>query len=618
MEALRALALVGYVCACATVTGMAALEVLRVPRCVRGAERWSVATGVGLGVQAYVLTLIGLAGWFWPPVVLAAPFTLAALGGAASRPTLRWTWTPRRPTPAEAVAIALLALLAASVIVSDLAPPSDYDGLLYHLVAQRTYLDSGALVYIPDNFSANLPAFGEMLFAIGLAGGSDRAPQLIQAAAGTLTLLITAAIGARLLGRHAGVWAAAVLAGTPLVPFLATRAYIDLFTVLFATIAVWCFIVWHADGGLWPSAVGGGAIGFAVATKFAALNVALPLGLVFAGAGWRRTGVRGAVRASVAFGAAALLACLPWVVRQVAVLGNPVWPMYLGGRDWGPARVEQLMYFVSHYGSGTSLSETLLLPINVFRESWRFGHVPSSFPPPLVIAAPLAVVDRSPATRWLLAFTALATILWARGWQDLRFLLSIYPVLALLGIVGLRAALPPRWASAAIAAGACAMLVVTVAREGQRAIGRLPVIAGAEPVQRYLEREVSDQAAVSFLNERVDPQSSVLFLGAGPVWYCRMRCISDPAHDNLLIWILGGGDGVSPQVGPVDADAAAQRLRSRGVSYVLLSKSDYWYLEHQDPEERLKRQLAEFYVFKARYLDLLYEDDLNEVYRAWW
>ena len=617
MEALRALALMGYVCVCAAVTGMAALHVLRVPRCVRGVERLGVSAGMGLGLHAYALTLIGLAGWFWPSVVLAVPLTLG-VSGLALRPLFDWSWTLRRPAAVEFIAIALLALLAVSVVVSDLAPPSDYDGLLYHLVAPRTYLERGELAYIPDNFSANLPAFGEMLFAVGLAGGSDRAPQLIHAAAGALSVVVTAAIGARLLGRRAGLWSAAALAGTPLVPFLATRAYIDLFTVLFATIAVWCVVVWLGDDDRWPLLLGGGAIGFAIATKYAALTVALPLGLLIAGAGWRRTGFPAGMLEAVAFGGAALLACVPWVVRQLTLLGNPVWPMYLGGRDWGPMRVEQLTYFVSQYGSGASFQDTLLLPINVFRESWRFGHVPWSFPPPLAVAVPLALLDWRPATRWLLAFAALATLLWARGWQDLRFLLSVYPALAVLGVAGLRAALPPRLASAFVAAGTCAMLVVTAAREGQRALARLPVISGAEPVERYLDREISTQAAVAYLNERADRQASVLFLGAGPVWYCRMRCIPDSAHDNLLVWILGGGDAAAPTLTAVDPDATAQRLRSRGVSHVLLSKSDYWYLEHQDPEERLKRQLAEFYIFKARFLDLVYEDDLNEVYRARW
>jgi hypothetical protein len=97
-------------------------------------------------------------------------------------------------------------------------------------------------------------------------------------------------------------------------------------------------------------------------------------------------------------------------------------------------------------------------------------------------------------------------------------------------------------------------------------------------------------------------------LGDGQIWYCRQRCIPDPAHDTLLEWFIRPGS----------AAATLARLRQEGVSHILLSKVDFWYLEHQDPEGRLKRQLAEFYVFKAAYLDLVYEDEATEVYRGRW
>ena len=54
------------------------------------------------------------------------------------------------------------------------------------------------------------------------------------------------------------------------------------------------------------------------------------------------------------------------------------------------------------------------------------------------------------------------------------------------------------------------------------------------------------------------------------------------------------------------------------MSHILLSKVDFWYLEHQDPQDRLRRQLAEFYRFKAAHLELVYEDAWTEVYRGRW
>jgi hypothetical protein len=632
VDALLAPPVAAYVCAAAIPAGGALLRGLGIPASeLKQSERWALAGALGLGVEALLLSLLGFAHVFRPVVVALAPAVLAL----ATLPfALPWLGRPQlRPTLPDGtlrrLALVLSGVLALAVLVFGLGPPTDYDGLLYHLVAPQTYLDAGGVVYIPHNFSANLPMFGEMLFAVGLALGSDRAPQLIHGVAGALAVALTGLLGARLLDGHAGFWGAVALAGTPLVPFLSTRAYIDLFTVVFALVAFWGALAWRRerrDGWLW---VAGSAAGFAVATKYAALTAVLPLatGLVLAALARGdpiTSRLRAVLRAGALFGGAALVVALPWLVRQVLILGNPVWPMYLGGRDWGPERVEQLTYFVSQYGSGTGLVDWLLLPVSVYWESWRFGHVPLSFPPPIAVAAPAVLLLRRSPARWLLAVMAAVGLLWARGWQDLRYLLTVYPILALLGVLGARALLG-RWrhGRAVLEAALCVGLALTCAREGLRALERVPVVLGMESVQAHLERVLSDHRAITYLNKHVPPSQSVLFLGDGQIWYCAMRCIPDPAHDNLLVWLLGRGmarDGATLRgfSGGIDVPAAAARLQAEGVTHVLLSKRDFWYLEHQDPENRLKKQLAEFYVFKARYLDLVYEDALTEVYRGRW
>jgi hypothetical protein len=609
VEGAAGLAIAAYVVACAVPIGWAPLWHL-LGEDDAGGARLAASVALGLGVQAYALTLLGAVGLFHPTLVLATPLALAVVTLPFAWRTRAVRWRPPHPSLLDLVMSALVALIGIAVVVSDLAPPSDYDGLLYHLVAPRAYLDAGRLIYIPHNFSANLPALGEMVFAIGLAAGSDRAPQLIHAAAGALSTVLTYFTARLLLPRDDARWAAVAFMGTPLVPFLMTRAYIDLFTVAFAALATWTFAHWLVSEKRGALVVCGVALGLAISTKYAALTAAAGVGITLLAVAAKRRGIRNAAACAAVTGGAALAGWLPWLMRQTLVLGNPAWPMFIGGRDWDAARVAQLTYFVSQYGSGSSLVDWILLPVNVFRESWRFGHVPWSFPPPIAVAAPLALADRRPVARWLLLAAGIAALLWARGWQDLRFLLTVYPLLALLGVVGLRAALPGPAATCAITLLVCGSLAATLTREGQRAASRLPVIVGVERPDDFVRREVSSHAAVTFLNATASTDSSVLFLGAGPVWYCRPRCIPDPAHDNLLVFFLGGEARAS-----IDTDAALARLRAERIAYVLLSKVDFWYLEHQDPEARLKRQLAEFYVFKARHLDPVYDDETTEVYR---
>jgi hypothetical protein len=134
------------------------------------------------------------------------------------------------------------------------------------------------------------------------------------------------------------------------------------------------------------------------------------------------------------------------------------------------------------------------------------------------------------------------------------------------------------------------------------------VVLGREPVPAYLGRRLTDFGAIGALNAQVAPGRAALFLGDGQIWYCRQRCIPDPAHDNLLQWFVRPG-------GP---EGSLRLPQAEGVSHILLSKVDFWYLEHQDPQDRLRRQLAEFYRFKAAHLELVYEDAWTEVYRGRW
>ncbi len=255
---MRALALAGLLLACAVPAGAGLLRLagLEEKRTSGRAERWLLAAAAGLGLLATAYTLIGLAGLFTPPLVLLLPPALALALFQPGRPFLSapGQGAPRREmvsgfqARARVATGAALGILALAVLVQDLAPPTDYDGLLYHLVAPQEFLHAGRIVYLPHNFSANLPALGELLYAFGLAGGSDRAPQLIHALAGGLAVGLTYTFGARFFGSRAALWGAAGLAATPLVPFLATRAYIDLFTVLYGLVAVCAVLRWHETG----------------------------------------------------------------------------------------------------------------------------------------------------------------------------------------------------------------------------------------------------------------------------------------------------------------------------------------------------------------------------------
>ena len=81
MEPLRALVVAVYVLTCSLAVGGALSHVVRATLGV--AERVVVGWTLGLGAVAYALTLVGLAGAYWPAVVSLTPGLLALASIAA-------------------------------------------------------------------------------------------------------------------------------------------------------------------------------------------------------------------------------------------------------------------------------------------------------------------------------------------------------------------------------------------------------------------------------------------------------------------------------------------------------------------------------------------------------
>lgn len=616
-----------------------------------GLERFVFEAAIGLGLVGTSIALLGLVGrlrvewitaaiaawgltgaalaWRWPMPERSPSCGLTALsagaGGARVSPQ---PTTCSRPGGSrlrhEWLLWAGLAAYGALVLVQALAPPTDYDGLMYHLPGARAFLAAGRLFPISDNFAANYPFLLEMLFAAGLAWGSSRFAALSHYAFGALLVLGTAALARRVYGSaRTASWAAVALVTAPLVALLGSRAYVDLATALYSLLAVHAFLVWERARARRWLLLSGACCGLALATKYGAAYLLVTLLVTVAWVELRR-GVRGAATQGAWLLAPALLLAAPWYVKNWLWLDNPVFPLFMGGADWTAARTEQFAYLSGNYGQGRGLQDYVKLPWTIFTQSVTFGHMPDAYPPLLGLLAPLALLGTRAAGRlhaaasaqrpmgraawWLIYFVAAGTALWTLGWQDLRFLLPVYPLLAVLAAGALLRVTGARAIGGHLLAPALALFALgaTVVTQIAPAADRWPVVVGWEQRERYLSRRLYDFGGVQYVNAHVPPEEAVLLLGDGQIFYCRPRCLPDTAHDNAWRWFTVPGS----------AEAARDLLRQASVTHILLSRPDIWYLEHLDPERRMARQLADFFAFKGRYLDTVYADWAVDVYRV--
>lgn len=446
---------------------------------------------LGLGATAYAVFLLGLG--------LLTPAALALLAAALGLHAVLWTWQgPWRPAgdrgaraggfgplraiwrdctaaiatlrrrPTLGITALLLGLFGLTALLVALGPEVEFDALWYHLFLPRQHLATGRLVDIPEEWVSLYPQTIELLFGLGLGWGGVIAAKLVHYLFGLLAAGATYLVARHWLPARWALVAALLFISTPTVHWELTTAHIDLAVAFFVTLSLLDLVHWW-DGGDDRRVVRSALmLGLALASKHSALLL-LPAACLIVLAGLFVEGRRGdattggsgtsplgsRLRALLhrrrllllpAFPALALTLASPWYLRSWLHTGNPVFPMlypiFGGPADrWSPANEREFAILAAGFGVGRDPTTLITLP-------WHLTVAPDQFAgslgPIFLIALPLMglalFVSRS-TSLWLLALWTLSYgVLWASpvGFFQLRFLLSIVPMLAVLAALGLR------------------------------------------------------------------------------------------------------------------------------------------------------------------------------------
>jgi hypothetical protein len=334
--------------------GLVAVRMLRLPACPL---RWELlgAVGLGLGLLSLLVLVLGAAGMMQRSIWFAV-LGLFYLGGVvcvlrrrrgedasgqgddqsragcsqafAGDSWLRWLWL-------GVVPFAILAALAATMPPGTIWPEegSGYDVLEYHLGAPRDYLEAGRISYLPNNIYANQPLNVEMLYLLAMILHGDAVLAAFTANMLNLLLGVVAVacvwLGGREYGRRTGIVAGLAAASCPFLTYLCGLAYNENGMALFASLSMAAVlraerltpvqrVRWLVLAGLFA--------GFACGCKYTAVPMILvPLALA---AVWQkaRTPSRRLVQ-PVVFAAAAVAAFAPWMIKNVAATGNPLFPL---------------------------------------------------------------------------------------------------------------------------------------------------------------------------------------------------------------------------------------------------------------------------------------------------
>jgi 4-amino-4-deoxy-L-arabinose transferase-like glycosyltransferase len=561
---------------------------LRVPL-VHPGEEFVFSAGVGLGVLSFLVLGMGLLGWLmrWAMALLFGGLIVLTwrdvVGAGRALAALR---TVRRPPGWLKLYLGGMFLLALLVA---LAPPIDWDGLFYHLILPRLYIEQGRITPVTDMPHQYFPGLVEMLYLAAMLLRGDVAAKLVHFG----FMLLLAALVYVLARRHAGVehgWpAVAVYAAIPMVPVLGGWAYNDLALAFYQAAALYALSNWFHEDRLQWVLLSAACCGLAMGVKYT--GFVCPLAIVTLMA-WRmargRSSWRAGIRALGLFCGVTLLAAAPWYVRNLASTGNPVYPFLyrvFGGSGWDEWRAA--WYARAGSGLGWNLAALAALPwtltLGVRDTNFYDGRAGPLFllALPFLLAWCLRLFGRRrprPLLIGILLFFALVQyVFWTVGVvasQSLfqsRLLLPALVALCvpLVYVYDQLAALDTRVFSLRRLIGFSVALVLAanlcyqfldVLRQRP-----LPLLVGLESREAYLERNLGVYyAAMKQVNERTPEGGRVLFLWEPRSYYCQRAVQPDPILERWA-WLLHLHGG--------DLESIAGALRKEGYTHLLIHRA---------------------------------------------
>lgn len=513
-------------------------------------EKSIFGMGIGLGVLAYLVLAIGLAGrlYWW---VLAAVLILIAgvsfgeiiglakeIGGA-----LRDRARAKLGAAQGLIAFSMVSL-GAIVLLSSLAPPSalDWDGLAYHLAVPKVYLAKQAIFYIPYDSHSNLPFLTEMLYTVGLAFGSISLSKLFHFWMYIGTAVAIYALAKRHLSPRIGSVGALMFMSVPVIMWEAGSAYADVTTALYLTLALYALLNWQQSRQPAWLVLCGLMGGFALGTKVLAI-VPIVVMCLWIIASSRR------LRPALAMALVAVLVGSPWYIKSWVYTGNPVYPFLygiFGGKFWSEGAAATYRGAQLAFGMGRGLDKLMMVPWNMTMNGARFFDEPerlkffSLIGPALLGLIPVYVLAgvKRKGIAWTGLIAAVFLIAWFILMQQTRYLISIVPFLCVIAACGLDGA-NSKWRIGRHAAngflGLCVLLSLLtgfmVSRGGARAA------LGLESQSSYLSRTLDIYDAESYINDTTPENTRVLIFDDARGFYLdRDYMWANPGHHEMIPW----------------------------------------------------------------------------------
>jgi hypothetical protein len=330
--------------------------------------------------------------------------------------------------------------IATSSLIQGLAPPNDYDSLMYHLAVPRYDVELGHMGIPWDRQLPHVlfPGFSANLSRLALVLADDGAAQMTHGLFGVVAALGSAMLVRRLgYGRHIALLASVLFFATRAVIWQMATVETDVTIAAYGIFAVLAYLAWQEGGSyskgiLFGLVIGAGILvklhGFVIAVSFAPLIIFHIIKDLRGPKRWVGTLWIGPLTA--------LTIITPHLIKMTILTGNPLFPLF--NLLFNPGKPNFFGGLGSLNGTGNGIVDLLTAP-------WNFSVLPMHYfdgmilgAPYLLVLCPLLLLDTG-RRRWLpvLSMAFVFYVIWFYMLsQQVRFLIQIAPMMTAVAAVG--------------------------------------------------------------------------------------------------------------------------------------------------------------------------------------
>ncbi|MHB9098930.1 MAG: ArnT family glycosyltransferase [Syntrophales bacterium] len=535
-------------------------------------ESLFLSAGIGLTIVGYSVFLLGVMESLYPFSLCLLLISLALFSAAGwLRPVRTAPVAPAGRRIWERLAAFLLGILLLTGYILTLTPEIGKDALIYHLAVPKLYLLHHGFYFIPGNIFAGYPLLGEMHYLLALFLQND-----ILAKAMNYALLCGILLGMGLFARfllQEHVFPALsmlIFLSIPSVFAVSHMAYNDLIVTFFTLAAFYSFLRWSEQGMTVWLVLCGVFSGSAAACKYTALLLT-PLGCL--GILWcasrRKAETLQALRLLALYVTVAVIFGSPFYIKNWLITGNPFYPFFygiFGGRGWDGDQARLYDLFIQSLGMGRSILDYLLLPLNVSLRAKMDTQFDGILGPIFLLTLPFLAGLRRWETpvRLLLIYVLLTFLFWASSAQQIRYLIPLFALLALVTGVIMTRYRKQKLIFVLLLCIVTASLAFNgyhITRDFMK-ISPLRVAIGIESRDDFLSRTLPPYPLYRFVNQNLPPDSRVFLLYMkNYTFLCNCDCYADSMFEAHTLQMILREES--------SAEGVRNRLKAMGFTHIL-------------------------------------------------